>query len=138
MKKKEIILHTDLKGRDWMYHSILYHVLDVKDNGTHIVTDKRTWKFASQEERDYFLAELLPTEDLSNLPAKNVIEFKGEKGSENLFLAMLGELKDDFDKMKTDEKYAKQASQRCRIVTTMTNLVKTRITLDKFNKNEGI
>jgi hypothetical protein len=137
--KKDLILHTDLKGKDWMYNSNIYHILDVLDNGTRIIATNRKWTFGTEEERDYFLAELLPCEqepiNLPAKPAKNVIvKFEADKKSEDLFSQMLGELKEDFDKLKTDRDYMVQASQRCRTVSTMTNLVKTRIQLEKFNR----
>jgi hypothetical protein len=139
MKKKDIILHTDLKGKDWMYHGNIYHVLEVQDNGTRIITDKRTWTFGTDDERDYFLAELLPCET-PKLPASSkqrpVIAFVADAKSEDLFAAMLGEMKADFDDIKTKPDYVKQAAQRCRQVTTMTNLVKTRIQLEKFNQGQ--
>jgi len=141
MKKKDIILHTDLKGKDWMYHGNIYHVLDVKDNGTRIITDKRTWTFGTDDERDYFLAELLPCEaPTNNLPAQKrdntTIAFEANSKSEDLFSQMLGELKEDFDAIKSKPDYAKQAAQRCRQVSAMTNLVKTRIQLEKFNQRQ--
>lgn len=135
----KIILHTDLQGKDWMYNNNIYHVLAVEDNGTRIVTDKRTFKFSSEEERDYFLATLLPADVPPTAPPAKYqngsggVSIVADKDSPDLFIKMLGELQEDFDKMKEDPSYVPVAKQRANQVNTMTNLVKTKIALEKLN-----
>lgn len=136
----KIIYHTDLPGKDWMYNGNIYHVLKTEDNGTRIVTDKRTFKFASEEERDYFLATLLPADvPEASPPAKyqngHSVSILADKNSPDIFIKMLGELQDDFDKMKEDPSYMPVARQRANQVNAMTNLVKTKIALEKLNRS---
>lgn len=138
--KSRPILHTELAGKDWLYHGNHYHVTKVEANGTKIITDKRTFTFLSEVERDYFLAELTPSESLpaAERPKTNQqhgLIIKADKESDDIFTQMLGELKADFDKMKDDPEYVKIAKQRANQVNTMTNLVKTKIQLERLNRS---
>lgn len=141
MKKSKAILHTDLVGKDWLYQGTAYHIIKVENNGTRIITDKRTWTFGDEEERDYWLASIEPTDPpaQTNLPAKGRAEYlpiniTADINSTDIFSKMLGELEFDFNEMKTKPEYVPVAKQRANQVNTMTNLVKTRIALERLNR----
>lgn len=135
----KIIQYTDLKGRDWLYSGAVYHVLEVQDNGTLIFTDKRRFKFATVEERDYFLASLKPSEAPSASPPvlhrRTGITIIADKESDDMFEKILGELQYDFDKMKGDPSYVPIAKQRANQANTMTNMIKTKILLERLNRS---
>ena len=59
---------------------------------------------------------------------------RADASSDDLFAKMLGELVDDFDKMKKDPDYVSVAKQRANHVNTMNNLVKTKIALERLNR----
>ena len=136
---KKIIRHIDLKGRDWEYNGATYHVLEVENDGTRIITDKRIFNFGTNEERDYFLASLRATEvPHASPPAKygsnNKVSIVADTNSDDIFSKMLGELEADFYKMKEDPGYVKIAKQRANQVNTMTNMIKTKIQLERLNR----
>lgn len=140
--KRKVIRHTDIAGKDFLYHGNQYHITKAEKDGMRIITDKRIFNFYSEKERDYFLAELLPTESLPTAADPALSRNRGygailkaDKNSDDIFIRMLGELEEDFETMKQNPEYVKVAKQRANHVNTMTNLVKTKIALEKLNRS---
>lgn len=128
----------DLIGKTWMYRGKAIKVLRIEEDGLDIVADKKTYRFSLPSEVADFVKECLPMDDEQpgeNLPATNgqsgVVMFNANKASNDLFEQLLFELKDDFDKLKTDKEYVPQAKQRGNHIREMVGLAKLKMQFDK-------
>lgn len=115
----------ELVGKAWLYQGREIRVTEINGNGLHIMTERQGFKFETQEDLDYFLANIRPAPN-TVLPL-----IVADHNGENIAQRLLAGLVDDFEEMKKNPAYVPQAKQRSNQVNTIMNVLKTQVLLEK-------